>query len=46
MLEEKGREKIGKNAIFINAKSDLLIGNTTEEFCAVLFVLTSYPVHF
>lgn len=40
MLEEKGREKTGKDAAFINAKSDLQIGNISEEFCSVLFSIT------
>lgn len=38
-LEEKGREKTGKDAAFISAKSDLLIGNTSEEFCSVFYNL-------
>lgn len=54
MLEEKGRERTGKDVVFIDAKSDLLIGNTSFVlFCFLelkyyksLSEITSYFVHF
>lgn len=54
MLEEKRRERTGKDVVFINAKSDSLIGNTSFVlFCFLglkyyksLSEMTSYFVHF